>query len=256
MSTYSHGIVTFMDLLGFKEFVNREPDADKINKVLDTVQKFVHVDKEEQQILGLRSIAVSDSVVRFALVDDPSHLPAPNLQLELLGLIHIQGELANQGILVRGGVTHGAVFIDGIRCFGPAYQRAYQLESEVATYPRIVVDQCVIDDYIGYPEGRGDRTFGGAEEEIMELLRRDDARTWYLDYLGAMSTEVEDNSVYIDFLGRHRDLILKNMKDNVGKDSVLRKYDWLAEYHNSVVNLLKDTVLAVYGVAKKDLLVP
>jgi hypothetical protein len=47
--------------------------------------------------------------------------------------------------LVRGGFTVGPIHHDSVSVFGPALNRAYELESEVANVPRIVVDDRVRD---------------------------------------------------------------------------------------------------------------
>ena len=57
------------------------------------------------------------------------------MQLGLMQLI-----AASQGVWVRGGVTVGNILHDDDVVFGPALNRAYELESKVAKFPRIVLD--------------------------------------------------------------------------------------------------------------------
>jgi hypothetical protein len=50
------------------------------------------------------------------------------------------------GWLVRGGITIGELFIDNLMVWGSALLRAYELESHIAIYPRIVIDQFVLPE--------------------------------------------------------------------------------------------------------------
>ncbi len=47
---------------------------------------------------------------------------------------------AMQGFLLRGGITVGQIIHDDECVFGPGLNRAYELESKIATYPRFVLD--------------------------------------------------------------------------------------------------------------------
>ena len=44
------------------------------------------------------------------------------------------------GNFIRGGATIGKCYIDDLGFFGPAVNRAYQIESEIAEYPVIEID--------------------------------------------------------------------------------------------------------------------
>jgi hypothetical protein len=46
-----------------------------------------------------------------------------------------------KGFLLRGGITIGDIVHDEEAVFGPGLNRAYELESEVARYPRFVIDR-------------------------------------------------------------------------------------------------------------------
>lgn len=53
-------------------------------------------------------------------------------------------------IIFRGGISYGDAYIDPDRSmfFGPAVNKAYKIESEIAIHPRIVIDSCVADEVI------------------------------------------------------------------------------------------------------------
>ena len=58
----------------------------------------------------------------------------------LLQLQNISRIYSFHGFLIRGGVTIGQISHSENTCFGPALVRAYQLESQFAFYPRVVLD--------------------------------------------------------------------------------------------------------------------
>lgn len=53
---------------------------------------------------------------------------------------------ATRGFYIRGGVAVGDIIHDDEVVFGPGLNRAYELESKIAKFPRIVVDQEVLDE--------------------------------------------------------------------------------------------------------------
>jgi hypothetical protein len=59
----------------------------------------------------------------------------------------IQTRGTGLGFLVRGGITIGDIVHDEEVVFGPALNRAYHLEHDIAKYPRIVVDPEVVDEF-------------------------------------------------------------------------------------------------------------
>jgi hypothetical protein len=56
---------------------------------------------------------------------------------------------AFNGFFLRGGITIGEIIHDSESCFGPGLNRAYELESTVARFPRFVLDADVDFGNIG-----------------------------------------------------------------------------------------------------------
>jgi hypothetical protein len=70
---------------------------------------------------------------------------------------------AGSGFLVRGGVSFGDLVHDDECVFGPALNRAYELESKIADKPRVIVDRVVVEDY------EGAKRFVAQEDETLFL---------------------------------------------------------------------------------------
>lgn len=62
----------------------------------------------------------------------------------------IQVEIASLfGVLIRGGITKGKIYAGDNFIYGPALIRAYEIESEIAIYPRLVIDKLLISELTG-----------------------------------------------------------------------------------------------------------
>jgi hypothetical protein len=127
---YDKSIVTFIDILGFSEFVKAKTYAE-VKAVVGAVTKFVMPSRVEEdgknESFEPKAIQFSDSVIRVRPIESGANA---KYQIgiffdELMALVHAQGELANLGIFVRGGVAAGEVFIENNTVFGPAFINAH-----------------------------------------------------------------------------------------------------------------------------------
>ena len=58
----------------------------------------------------------------------------------------IQHQFLHHQYLVCGGISMGEFFIDDVMVWGTALTRAYEIESSIAIYPRIVLDPRMVGD--------------------------------------------------------------------------------------------------------------
>ena len=243
---YQRAIVTFIDILGFRQLV-MQSSAARVNQVLEAVQqsnispKSASLDPEDT-LYEPQVIIFSDTVVRVRKIETSANLEYPIglVFQELLDLVHIQGGLIAEDILLRGGVTFGDVLCEGNRIFGPALIDAYEIESEYALFPRIVVSPLLLMEYKKNSLLRAAHHTRLEDElpEIKSLLREGDDGMWFVDYARAIKTEFDEPEMYRPFLKKHRDVILFGCKQFRTLNSILAKYIWLAKYHNSIINTL------------------
>ena len=241
---YRPAIVTFIDILGFSELV-KTANAAEIGKLLALLGDASAGEvSEDNWPAGLaRSIAFSDNVVRVCPIDSTD--PRGALFHELLSLVMIQAQLANMGALMRGGVTVGDIHFSGTTIFGPAMVRAYELESKLAIYPRIVLDPHVFENYVKNPSMKGSAHSLEKDLEYIDALLHDGGDGLYsVDYVRAIKDQLEGGQAYLEFTWRHRDLVKKEAAKFSRYNSVKQKLAWLANYHNTAT-------LAVYPDAEK-----
>jgi hypothetical protein len=134
---YERRVVAFYDVLGWRSKI-REAATDpksigELRRVILLHSRTVRLPVE----VTINVSTFSDNIV----ISTP---PGPSVPYLLRELSLMQLATASRGFLLRGGVAIGDIVHDDEVVFGPALIRAYELESETAHFPRIVVDEDVI----------------------------------------------------------------------------------------------------------------
>lgn len=249
---YEDCIVSFTDVLGFR-YLLKHRTAAEVMAVLDQMNYFRHSVDDGESIKTIKSarltsrafaFAMSDAIVRVRPYDTQQHDGA--LVWELLDIIHAQIELINLGVFVRGGLTVGKTYV-GLKgqgpVFGPALARAYEIETDEAVFPRIVVDDAVLEAHRTDPRLRMDgNSYADEKGTINGLLAVGDDGTHYIDYLSQIG-EFDGPEVYLGFLERHADLIRKGLEATKADRRTQRKFQWLVRYHNAEVRRQRKRVL-------------
>lgn len=257
---YATSIISLFDVLGFRDIVENSGTADQVRQILETLIYQAKPHEELASMYEQNFTNLSDTIVRTTniLSKTNKEFQVGILFHELLDLIHVHFSLIGQGILVRGCVTVGEVYQDESFVFGPGFNRAHFLEKEVAVYPRIIIDPWVFAILDRTP-GRfllkaGHHDLETEKGYIKKLLRESNDGVWFLDYLGAVS-EFDDLCQYATFLEQHKQLIIEKSVnlDDFGRVAV--KYNWLAHYHNEVVEAIPDKVLESMGVKRNHIII-
>lgn len=241
MAEYSWSVVTFLDVLGFRELVSAW-SADRASEVLVGLQALFAGSSED-----LRSIAFSDSIVRARRIENTPSNAGSALSREIRALGLAQANAVLDGVLVRGAICVGDLYLEKGTVFGPGLVEAYDLESGVAKYPRIVVSPKALANL---PASQNDAPLGN-------LLHQGDDGVWYVDYalvFARFTEELGENDELLAFLDAHRKLISENRSPG-SLDSKALKYNWLTTYHNRFLRRLPHKSSIGLGRAMQDLVV-
>src|SRR5665213_2249356 len=197
---YEPCVVSFIDVLGFRSLLATRSAAD-VHGLLRQLEQFTSPNEEKppRSMDEVRSqsrafaFAVSDAIVRVRPFDTQYHDGA--FFWELYDLLHAQIDLLANGVVIRAGVAVGNAYV-GINgegpLFGPALVRAYEIESEEAIYPRVVIDEHAIAEHERDPRLRGEHnTIEYEHQAIEDLLGTGEDGTRYIDYLRASRSEFE-----------------------------------------------------------------
>ena len=261
VANYQKAIVTFLDILGFRNLIAKAT-CGEINRKLNALNQFTRpiylVGDDLDRELEPRFYSFSDCIVRVRSLETSANLQCPTglLFYELLDLVFAQADLIRSGVLVRGGMAFGDVFASEEQVFGPTMVSAYELESKCALYPRIVLSPELLAELKRNPLLRSQ---GHAIEDecsfVSKMLRRGEEGLWFVDYARAVETEMDDVTKYPDFLKEHKATILKGAAE-YGKEGVARiKYLWLAFYHNAIVGAKSDYWIRKTGLTRRQLVI-
>jgi len=244
---YDNRIVAFIDILGFEGILAKTQYRSIDNELLDNPDYIVHLHNVflrirdllgvEEQLEGVavsrRVTQFSDSIViSFEISDEPIEF------IYLLGeFLHLTYELLKSKILIRGGISHGAMIHTEKVLFGPALVRAYFAESKAAVSPRIVLPQSLYDKDSEYRVQLGNISNSGME--LNDLIEKDEDDFYYLDYfdkcqkpeLGIFASDDE----YIEHIIRLKEIIIEGLKTT--KPGLYSKYGWMkTKWNRTVIN--------------------
>ena len=224
--TFQHYVVAFLDLVGQRDALRRllripatpaeeqefiEAARESLGRVLELRQDFAtYFDAEKRAHLdptnlppALRDVfraatqtkctvsGLSDAVViAVPLGGDDEHCTAMNsVELTILSICGLAAGAFGVGLVFRGGLDVGiATSIEPNEVYGPALARAYQLESEVAEYPRFVVGDELLE-FLESVKSRDPKTkLGEMAKHVAASCRR-------------MIVQDTDGRQMLDFLG-------------------------------------------------------
>jgi hypothetical protein len=165
--TYERRLVIFYDVLGWRNHI-KAADG-KIEKIGDLRRLILqsHRSLRLRHQFKMRISTFSDNIVVTQAVDEKTPL-----LLTLLALQQIAA--AMKGFLLRGGITVGDIIHDDECVFDPGLNRAHELESTIAQYPRFAVDRDVIEE-IG--------NIGGLAVLEDDVLFLDPFRLGFMDFM-------------------------------------------------------------------------
>ena len=251
----SEGIMVFVDILGYKKFIkNNEPsitDTPKIKKEkLDRLERCVYSFNEQFKHHGkfwnynypkyseitVKSYAISYSD-NLSIFIQPSNENITDIDkcsiitAIINQLAWTQYELAvdrweyNPGnFLMNGGMTFGYGFMNNWLVAGPAHLRAYEI-SESTQYPRIEIDQIIIDKF--------SNCFVGTD-----FLIKDETGRTFINYLiksyDYAHCEIDELQRLSNFIKNNLDLKQSDPKKMDAR--TYKKYLWSAAYFNYYIS--------------------
>lgn len=248
MATYEKAILTHVDIMGFGGLIEASKnDSTKVSGIAKTLQtiKTQMAEGGRQKRHGkpsarFDSLNFSDLTVRVSYVDNDDAL-LECLDWELFYLATKQCELALEGILIRGGISFGAIYVESNAIpdqrveriiFGPALVRAYELESKLAIFPRIAIDSDLMSKVHAAP-GKIPTTY----------IRRGDDGIHFVDYLRGTCDTLGYTAQDVDeTLERHKSITMSKLKELSQLGEIIRqKALWLALYHNATIALMSSS---------------
>ncbi|KYF78276.1 hypothetical protein BE17_13150 [Sorangium cellulosum] len=234
-------IVIALELLGLDEL---EQSGERARAVIaGVVQHLGEPEKANHQ--EWRLVLTGRRALRIAPIKPAGTV----LFWELLDILHLQAQLVPFGVLLRGAITLGDVSANASvsvgrsltasraeAVVGPGITEAERLRDTVAEVPRVLVDARLIREAEQNADLRlPHHTVLQELGYVRELLQRDSDGLWFVDYLKAFESEVDEPSVYVDVLAEHAELVKRGIASCTELDHQARRWTWLWRYHNRVI---------------------
>lgn len=150
LDEYIDSYVAFIDILGFKKFVDEKP-KEYVNNFFDDVKdvskkssvKFKSKFLTQEMLSKVIFSSFSDTIILSISKSEPYAL---NVLIFMVNTM-VSNLLFSYQLLVRGAITEGNFYNANNVLFGPALNRAAELEHEISKYPRIVIQKNLLTSY-------------------------------------------------------------------------------------------------------------
>lgn len=219
-------VIAFLDILGGKQLIAQNAD-ESLNLVhksyTDAIKKYKNM-AEPNFVLPNINIFSDNITVSFGIDDNFDNSYECIMSVILFCAILTVQFLAN-GLLIRGGITVGYCFSDDLMVWGKALVRAYEIESTIAIYPRIIIDPFA-DELFDFL----------ANSKYKKIICRDFDGLYFIDLfysqraseiLPFLELQIADNTRRINNLDD------KNLKER-------QKLKWLQNYYYEKYDYLRE----------------
>ncbi|WP_145408764.1 hypothetical protein [Paenibacillus xylanexedens] len=246
MNIYQNKLVAFIDILGFSNLVKDSAEngqkAELLLSLLKDIEAFI---KKEEDIfhtserIGNTTVAnlkvnytqFSDSIILSTdiVVPEIHGIKVPNINnfMKIFSMLsYLQAKFLNEGILLRGGLTWGPIFHEKNICFGPAFIRAYNLESRLSVNPRIVIDPLITtldvipteyEDYDLYPYLM-ETNFKG-----FMFLKDEEDGNYFINFMALQTFKANAHSI----LDKVKENIKGMSEGDENEKKIISKHQWL-----------------------------
>lgn len=225
---YEQRVVLFLDILGFKRLIDQQQEG-LVAEVLSVTSS---------AYAGYDISAFSDNMAVSIKIETGE---------ELLKIIefasYLSWQLISKGVLSRGGVAVGNLYHKNGIIYGPALLNAYYLESQVAIFPRVILEKDAINKFSAI------RCISSEiENRINVLLHEDECDGWKYIHLmshdammpDAMLVPDAENNISYSKLIEVKVAAARNaLQLNSANPMDIRaatKHEWMSRYVNKYEN--------------------
>lgn len=228
--------VAFIDFLGVKEMIANDDDGKLLIVFRAACKAALHMCKKilnDEDEVTIKMF--SDNLVLCKRIYNPDSktydVQGAVRRVLVAASLFQYFVLDTIGVLVRGGITIGELYIDNMMVWGQALVDAYRIESQTAIYPRIVVDPKLI---------------AGEYADILlsyDSIEKDLDGLYYLNYIH-MVWKVHKIKSYEETLDKFVESNREELEKHGDLADVIQKRKWQAEYLRMIasrwINILEE----------------
>lgn len=223
VTSIENAIVCFIDILGYRNMVTAPGDRMQIAARLDAA-----IRRALEAFGGIDALrGTPDAEWRVRVFSDCLCAAKPLSELGVASMLDaismFTQEMLSASFPIRGGVELGPYADNELLLFSSAQISAYDLESQVAKHPRVVLSPALID-YIDAVEDDEYRWI------MKELIILDRGSLPFVNYM--VFYEEDDWQGGSAFYRLMKNLITKMLKRTDVNPRLREKYIWMAALHN------------------------
>ena len=204
MNEISYSYVALLDVLAYREYLARDTDSGRL-EFRDAMSRALSVFRNVNEN-DFGHTAISDTIIVTCSKQD-------QVVAFLRLLKRVQISFLRQGLFLRGATVYARHFQSGNLTYSPALTRAYKLEQETAIYPRIMIDQNILEMFYSSNQQEKLITSGLiAKWNGVFFLNVLDSHSWKVVYDAAKS------------------LFRRDSNELAGKESAFAKHVWFENY--------------------------
>lgn len=255
------GIVSFIDILGFRDLVKNHPDdSDFLLKIFQGIEWCYHdyklsmddLDESFDVVHTLQSF--SDSIVSTVTTKESVEVQLREFlsmfEIEVQHLAFVQYQMfVDYGILIRGAISFGNIYHESNILFGEGMISAYEMESKLALFPRIIIDPKIIELIEKYANEIGrfpdeiekfqDTMF--IPSEMYKQIRKDNDGLYFIDFLNLKDVKgywyVPIKPDIPKIFSPYKNKLIEKLNELKNQPEKIKvKYNWLKQYYNSMVS--------------------
>lgn len=252
---YQRSIVAYLDILGFRGKIEEaEGDSSKIQQIyesLTTAQSIVNTFKigYPPRLAGMYKIQghmFSDTIILSCQT-----VSEDSVFFVIQDVAILQYLLVMQKCFLRGAITIGDHYQEGNLVFGPALIKAYEMEHQLAIWPRVIIDPAILNIF----------SVECLDDANWAFLTRDQYGIVYVDYLKlncklAMGQPYEKGNLLthipLNMFVDYQKIIIEVISTEKAKMNLdtKTKYHALAKYYNETIDNLCEQPVESKGESK------
>ena len=224
--TFDQHVIAYIDFLGSKERMKKEDSYDSLHLLqilLEGIKKKASFITNINFIDEFSTKIFSDNMVIAQKIKEESLSDQIISMINLLSLLQFEA-FFQFGFSLRGGITIGELYIDDSVVWGTGLIDAYQIENNLANYPRVIVSQSVIDAYEKCQE---------KSINIFAMIKQDKDGYWFVDFLTAAPNITLIPQISASLVQKAYMCVEKD-------DRVKQKINWVISYFNSYCHQFAD----------------
>ena len=229
--------IGYFDILGFENKVkinNKEDDL----ALLTTIDEIIIFSRKSISTLYKYDIKMKVFSDNFLFCSEENYIPL----ILIIGMI--QALFITNDLFIRGSLCYGDLYYDDEFIYGKGLINAYKLESKLAIFPRIIIDNSFFSGVTNITNKSIQEKISSNNilSNLQDIYCNDFDNYRFIDYLTIMKNYKDKESIdhpnetmsFFKFISDHAKYIKNNLlvEDTIENRIIKQKYYWCKNYHN------------------------